>query len=60
LRSDIIRRKVYEMKLWKVATLVILATVPLLLLGRKRIPERGLQPEAGDSTNIFEHELSAD
>ena len=48
------------MKFWKVAALIALATIPLLIIGRKKIQEQGIQPEAGDQNDIFEQELSAD
>ena len=48
------------MKFWKIAALVALATIPLLILGRKKAQEKELQPEVGDSSNIFEQELSLD
>jgi hypothetical protein len=47
----------YAMKIWKIAALVALVTVPLLLLSqRKKVQE----PVYGDSDNIFENELSSD
>jgi len=48
------------MKFWKVAALVALATIPLLILGKKRIQDQGVQPQAGDPNDIFEQELSVD
>jgi len=48
------------MKFWKLAAIVALATIPLLLLGKKRADEKGLQPESGDQNDIFEQELNAD
>jgi len=48
------------MKLWKIAALLALATIPLLIIGKKRAQERGFQPEVGDSSNIFEQELNLD
>jgi hypothetical protein len=48
------------MKFWKVAALIALATIPLLIIGKKKAQEQGLQPEAGDQNDIFEQELSAD
>ncbi len=44
------------MRLLKLAALVALATLPILLLSKKKGP----RPEYGDSDNIFEDELSAD
>jgi hypothetical protein len=46
------------MKVWKIAVLVALATIPLLLISsnKKRIQE----PVCGDTDNIFENELTAD
>ncbi len=49
------------MKFWKLAAIVALATIPLLLMsGKKKEQEKGLQPESGDINDIFERELSAD
>ncbi len=48
------------MKFWKIAALVALVTIPLLLMGKKRGQEKGLQPESGDINDIFERELNAD
>ncbi len=48
------------MKFWKVAALLVLATIPLLIISKKKFQERSLEPEAGDSGNIFEHELNLD
>ncbi len=48
------------MKFWKVAVLVALATVPLLIIGKKMAQDREIKPEAGDANDIFEHELTAD
>jgi hypothetical protein len=48
------------MKFWKVATLIALATIPLLLIGKRKVEEKGLQPESGDINDIFDRELSAE
>ena len=48
------------MKFWKLATIIALATIPLLILGKKKIQDRGLQPESGDINDIFERELNVD
>ena len=48
------------MKFWKIAAIVALATIPLLLMSKKRVQEKGIQPESGDMNDIFERELSAD
>jgi hypothetical protein len=48
------------MKFWKVAAIIALATIPLLLIGKKKADERGLKPESGDQNDIFEQELRAD
>jgi hypothetical protein len=49
------------MKIWKVAALVALATIPLLIIGKKRKEQpKGLRPESGDSDDIFEYDLNAD
>jgi hypothetical protein len=45
---------------WKVAALVALAAIPLIILGKKKEDERGVVPESGDSSDIFERELSVD
>jgi hypothetical protein len=47
-------------KLWKVAALVALAAIPLILLGRKKADEKGIVPESGDESDIFDRELSVD
>jgi hypothetical protein len=45
------------MKIWKIAALVALATLPLLLLSsRKKVQE----PIYGGTDNIFENELTVD
>jgi hypothetical protein len=46
----------FGMKFWKIAVLVALATIPLLLISKKK----GVEPVCGDTDNIFESELSAD
>ena len=46
--------------LWKVAALVALAAIPLILLGRKKVDEKTVVPQAGDDSNIFERELTVD
>jgi hypothetical protein len=46
-----------DMKIWKIAALVALATIPLLLMSTKKKPQ---VPVYGDNDNIFENELSAD
>ncbi len=46
--------------IWKVAALVALAAIPLILLGRKKADEKGVVPESGDDSDIFERELSVD
>jgi hypothetical protein len=48
------------MKFWKVAALIALAAIPLLLIGKKKIEEKGFQPESGDVNDIFERELTAE
>ena len=48
------------MKFWKVAALIAIAAIPLLLIGKKKADDRGLQPESGDINDIFERELSAE
>jgi len=47
-------------KIWKVAALVALAAIPLILLGKKKADEKGIVPESGDESDIFERELSVD
>lgn len=47
-------------KIWKVAALVALAAIPLIILGKKKADERGVVPESGDDSDIFERELSVD
>jgi hypothetical protein len=45
------------MRIWKIAALVALATIPLLLMSNKK---KAVEPICGDSDDIFENELSAD
>ena len=45
------------MKIWKIAALVALATIPLLLLSQKRKVQ---EPVYGDADNIFENELRSE
>jgi hypothetical protein len=45
------------MKIWKIAALVALATIPLLLLSQKK---KAQEPVYGESDNIFDNELSSD
>jgi len=45
------------MKIWKIAALIALATIPLLLISSKK---KAQEPVYSDSDNIFENELSAD
>lgn len=48
------------MKIWKIAALVALATIPLILLSSNTKQKKHAEPVAADSDNIFESELSAD
>jgi hypothetical protein len=45
------------MKIWKIAALVALATIPLILLSQKKKAE---QPVYAESDNIFDNELTSD
>ncbi len=47
-------------QIWKVAALVALAAIPLIILGKKRDDASGVVPASGDSSDIFERELSVD
>jgi hypothetical protein len=47
-------------KFWKMAAVVALAAIPLIILGKKKADERGLVPESGEESDIFDQELSAD
>jgi hypothetical protein len=47
-------------KFWTVAAFVAIAAIPLIILGKKKGDERGLIPESGDESDIFDQELSAD
>ncbi len=47
-------------KFWKLAAFVALAAIPLIILGKKKVDEKGLVPESGDESDIFDRELSAD
>jgi hypothetical protein len=53
-------RILFMKKLWKVAAFVALAAIPLIILGKKTTDEKGLVPESGDESDIFDQELSAD
>jgi hypothetical protein len=44
------------MKFWKVAAIVALATIPLLLIAKKK----GFRPVCGDADDIFDYELKAE
>jgi len=47
------------MRFWRVATLLALASIPLLFINTN--PKRqSVRPAAGDDDDIFEHELKAD
>jgi hypothetical protein len=46
-----------DMKIWKIAALVALATIPLILMTTKKKPQ---VPVYSETDNIFENELSAD
>lgn len=46
---------------WKVAAIVAIAAIPIIIIGKTRHSgEKGLVPEPGDESDIFERELSAD
>jgi hypothetical protein len=47
-------------RFWKVAALVAIVAIPLVILSKKRVVEKGFVPESGDSTDIFEQELLVD
>ena len=47
-------------KFWKVAAFVALAAIPLIILGKKKADDKGLVPESGGESEIFDQELSAD
>jgi hypothetical protein len=44
-------------RFWKVAALVVFAAIPLILLAKKRGDEKGLVPESGDESDLYEQEL---
>jgi hypothetical protein len=48
------------MKAWKLAALIALVAIPLLLVGKRKVEEKGFQPESGDINDIFDRELSAE
>jgi len=59
--SDSFSHMVRTMKnFWKVAALVALAAIPLIILGKKKADEKGVVPESGDDSDIFDRELSVD
>ena len=45
---------------WKFGAIVSLAAIPVFLLSRKKMIEKGVVPEAGDEWDIFSRELRAD
>jgi hypothetical protein len=45
---------------WKLAALVALVAVPLIFVARKTSNEKNAVPIAGDDSDLFERELSAD
>jgi|WetSurMetagenome_2_1015567.scaffolds.fasta_scaffold166842_2 hypothetical protein len=47
-------------KLWKVATLVALAAIPLLLVSKKKDLQPQPAPVITDDNNIFEADLRAE
>ncbi len=47
-------------KFWKVAAFVALAAIPIIILGKMKADERGLIPESGDQSDIFDQEFSVD
>lgn len=47
-------------KFWKVAAVVALVAIPVIVLAKLKTDEKGLVPESGDGSDIFEWELSAD
>jgi hypothetical protein len=47
-------------KFWKVTAIVALAAIPLIIVGMKKADERGLIPESGEKSDIFDQELSVD
>jgi hypothetical protein len=47
-------------KFWKVAAIVAIAAIPLIILGKKKVDAKGVVPESGDESNIFDRELSVD
>jgi hypothetical protein len=48
------------MKIWKIAALLALATIPLILLGSNNNRKKGSDLIQGETDNIFESELTAD
>jgi hypothetical protein len=47
-------------KFWKVATIVAIATIPLVLLGKKKAAQRASAPADEADTDLFEQELRAE
>ncbi len=47
-------------KFWKVAAIVALAAIPLIILGKKKVDGKGVVPESGEESDIFDRELSVD
>ena len=45
---------------WKFGAIVSLAAIPVFLLSRKKMIEKGVVPESGDESDIFSRELRAE
>jgi hypothetical protein len=53
-------RILFMKKFWKLTAFVAIAAIPLIILRKKKADERGVVPESGDVSDIFDQELSAD
>jgi hypothetical protein len=49
-----------QKKFWKIMVFVSLAAISLIALAKSKPDVKGVIPEAGDDSNIFEQELSGD
>ncbi len=48
------------MRFWKVAALVALATIPIVLITKKKANDRKIEAANNDAVDMFERELSAE
>lgn len=48
------------MRFWKVAALVALATIPIVLITKRKANDRKVRDANADAVDMFERELSAE